>query len=138
MGYLQRASYHTTLKELTHYGLLPPKYEKEIPRTNLHRWRHDSPERFVGGEINKIADDHSELIKTLNEYPRMFYAYGRLVKTVIGIANKTENYGKIMRESKEKIVKAIMQAKDYVPIEKAVRIFNIKVYLSYLGFRHST
>jgi hypothetical protein len=90
---MKRASYHTTLKELTHHGLLPPKYEKAIPRTNLHRWRNDSMERFVGSEINQIADNHTELIKTVNEYPRMFYAYGRLVKTVVSIVGKAQDYG---------------------------------------------
>ena len=122
---MKRASYHTTLKELTHYGLLPPKYQKAIPRTNLHRWRNESMERFVGSEINQIADNHTELIKTLNEYPRMFYAYGRLVKTVVSVVGKADDYRKLVRESKEKVVKAITRVKEFVPIEKAVKIFNI-------------
>ena len=122
---MKRASYHTTLKELTHYGLLPQKYEKQIPRTNLHRWRNDSVERFVGSEINKIADNHTELIKTLNEYPRMFYAYGRLVKTVISIVGKAQDYSKLVRGAKEKVVKAITRVREFVPIEKAVKMFNI-------------
>lgn len=122
---MKRASYHTTLKELTFHGLLPPKHEKDIPRTNIHRWRNDSPERFVGSEINQIADKHNDLIKVLNEYPRMFYAYGRLVKTMITVAKKADNFGKILRESKETVVKAVERVKEFIPINKAVQIFGI-------------
>jgi len=122
----KRASYHTTLRELTHYGLLPPKYEKTIPKTNIHRWKHDANiSRFVGAEINQIADKHTDLIKTLNEYPKMFYAYGRLVKTVINVVEKAQDYRKLVKESKEEIVKAINRVRGYIPIEKAVKMFNI-------------
>lgn len=120
-----RQAYHTSLKELVHYDLLPPKYKEIIPRTNIHRWKHDQMDRYVGSEMNKIADNHTELIQTLNQYPRMFYAYGRLVKTVVSIAQSTDNFSKKMRLSKEKVVKAIDRAKDFVPVEKAVRIFGI-------------
>ena len=126
-----RQSYHTSLKELVHHDLLPPKYKKIIPRTNIHRWKYDQMDRYVGSEINKIADNHTELIQTLNQYPRMFYAYGRLVKTVVSIAQTTDNFSMKMRLSKEKVVKAIHQAKDFVPIEKAVRIFGISTSTFY-------
>ncbi|MCB9187870.1 MAG: transposase [Flavobacteriales bacterium] len=123
---IKRASYHTTLKELTHFGLLPPKYEKTIPRTNIHRWKHDDNiNRFVGSEINQIADKHTELIKTLNEYPKMFYAYGRLIKTVIRIVEKAQDYRKLVKSSKEEVVQAINRVREYVPIDKAVKLFSI-------------
>jgi putative transposase len=128
---MSRASYHTTLKELAHYGLLPPKYENIIPRTNLSRWRNESMEKFVGSEINKIADNHTELIQTLNEYPRMFYAYGKLVKTVVSIVGSANDYSKLVRSSKEKVVEAIVNAKSQVPIEKAVKLFGISTSTFY-------
>lgn len=121
----KRAAYHTTLKELVHYGLLPPKYVGEIPRSNLHRWRNDSFDRFMGSEINAIADNHTELIKTLNEYPKMFYAYGRLVKTVIDIVGTAKDYARLVRGAKERVVEAVIKARDLVPITKAVKLFGI-------------
>ena len=127
-----RQSYHTSLKELVHYGLLPPKYQNVIPRTNIHRWKHDHMERYVGSEMNKIADNHTELIQTLNQYPRMFYAYGRLVNTVVSIAQTTDDFSKNLRLSKGKVVKAIERVKDFVPIEKAVRIFGISTSTFYI------
>ena len=126
-----RQAYHTSLKELVHYGLLPPKYQKTISKTNIHRWKHDQMDRYIGSELNKIADNHTELIKTLNQYPRMFYAYGRLVKTAISIAQTTQDFSKRMRDSKEKIVKAIERTKDFVTVENAVRIFGISTSTFY-------
>lgn len=121
-----RASYHTTLKELTHYGLLPPKYEKMIPRTNLYRWKNDENiNRFVGSGINQVAEKHKETIMTLNEFPVMFYAYARLISTVVGIVRKTQDYTKLVRDSKEEVVKAIDRVKEHIPVEKAVKMFSI-------------
>lgn len=120
-----RTSYHTSLKELVHYDLLPPKYVGKIPRTNLHRWKHDKLDRHVGSEINAIADNHTELIQTLNQYPRMFYAYGRLVKTLQQVLSGGSEYQAKLRTSKELIVNAIIRTKELVPIDNAIRIFNI-------------
>ena len=122
---MQRQAYHTSLKELAHYGLLPPKYQKKIPRTNLHRWRKDAFDRYLGSEINQIADKHTELIKVLNEYPKMFYAYGRLIKTVINIVEKSNDFSKLVRESKKQVIETIYRVKDIVPINKAIKIFKI-------------
>ena len=58
-----RSTYHTILKELIYHGLLPPKHEGLIPRTNVHRCRHDHYERYVGSEIRSIADKFSRFWK---------------------------------------------------------------------------
>ena len=79
----------------------------------------------MGSEISAIADNHSDLIQTLNQYPRMFYAYGRLVKTLQSIIGRNSEYLLSLRNNKELIVNAIIRTKQFVPIEKAVRIFNI-------------
>ncbi|MDG1331836.1 MAG: DDE-type integrase/transposase/recombinase [Crocinitomicaceae bacterium] len=128
---LMRQVYHTSLKELDHYELLPPKYLKTIPRTNVHRWKHDQMDRYVGSELNKIADKHTDLIKTLNHYPRMFYAYGSLVNTVVSIAKTTNDFSNKMRLSKKKVVKAIDQTKELVSVEKAVELFGISTSTFY-------
>ncbi len=121
----KRASYHTSLKELVFHELLPEKYLGKIPRTNLHRWRNDNCKRFIGSEINLIADKHTELIQTLNHYPKMFYAYGKLIKTLIDITQGVDNFNHVVRNQKAKVVQVISKVKDIVSIEKAVKVFNI-------------
>jgi len=127
-----RSSYHTTLKELIHYGLIPSKYVGEIPKANISRWKNDhNIQRHVGSEINQIADNHTELIKTLNQYPKMFYAYGRLVKTLSSIISNIDDFNGKMRDAKEKIVDAIIRTKEVIPIAKAVKIFQISTTTFY-------
>ncbi len=104
----KRASYHTSLKELVFHQLLPEKYVQQIPRTNLHRWKQDDYKRYIGSEINQIADKHTELIRTL-----------------IDITQGVENFNHVVRNQKEKVVEAISKVKNVVSIEKAVKVFNI-------------
>lgn len=127
-----RNSYHTTLKELVHYGLIPQKYIGKIPKTNISRWKNDNNiQRHVGSEINDIADNHTELIKTLNQYPKMFYAYGRLVKTLSSIITTTKDFNCSKKGAREQVVDAILRTREIIPIYKAVKIFKISVSTFY-------
>lgn len=120
-----RAVYHTSLKELIHFGLMPKPYLKSIPRSNVHRWKHDDFKRYKGSEINNIADNHAELIQTLNEWPKMFKAYGKLVKTFMSIAQRTNDFPSVLRDHKHNVVKAINSTKKLISIDKAVKVFGI-------------
>jgi hypothetical protein len=127
-----RNSYHTTLKELIHYGLIPAQYIGEIPKANISRWKNDANiQRHVGSEINDIADNHTELIKTLNQYPKMFYAYGRLVKTLSSIIASTNDFNNTIRDAKEQVVEAISRTCKIIPVNKAVKIFKISTTTFY-------
>ncbi len=72
-----------------------------------------------------------ELIKTLNQYPKMFYAYGRLIKTLSSIIASTNDFNNTIRESKEKVVNAIIRTSKIIPINKAVKIFKISTTTFY-------
>ena len=122
---MTRNSYHTSLKELVYHGLIPEQYVKQIPKANLSRWRNDDYQRYVGSEINLIAEEHTELIQTLNQYPKMFHAYGKLVQTMISISSKTKAFNQTIRNSKEQVVDAINQVRGIISIDKATRVFNI-------------
>ena len=122
---MSRSSYHTSLKELVYHDLIPEQYIKKIPKANLSRWRNDDYERFIGSEINQIAEKHTDLIQTLNQYPKMFHAYGKLVQSMILISSKTKEFNRTIRNSKEQVVDAINQVKGIISIEKAARVFNI-------------
>lgn len=122
---VSRNVYHTTLKELVFLDLLPPEYLQAISRSNLHRWRNENIQRYVGSELNHIANNHADLIKTLNTYPKMFYAYGRLVTTLAEIVGTAEQFSTLLREHKEKVVNVILKAKHTIPVQKAVKLFHI-------------
>jgi len=122
---MNRSSYHTSLKELVHHNLIPETFVAKIPKSNLYRWKNDNFSRYVGSEINQIADKHLDLIQTLNHYPKMFQAYGKLVNTMVNISAKTKDFSRIIRESKKQVVNAINNVKGIISIEKAAQVFNI-------------
>ncbi|MBL4624067.1 MAG: DDE-type integrase/transposase/recombinase [Flavobacteriales bacterium] len=127
-----RNVYHTSLKELVHYDLMPVEYLDKIPRANISRWKNTfEVHRHIGSEINAIADNHTELIKTLNQFPRMFYAYGRLVQTLSDIISSTSDFNHIMRDAKKKVVDAIIRTSKVIPVQKAVKIFKISTSTFY-------
>lgn len=120
-----RNSYHTTLKELVYHNLLPEHYLKSIPRTNLHRWKNDFYDRYVGSDINDIAKEHADTIRTVSQFPKMLTAYAQLVKTLLLIASFSEEFNRTIRNNKDKVMNAIINAKELIPISKAVEVFNI-------------
>ena len=120
-----RNSYHTTLKELVHYGLLPDKHLKTIPKSNRWRWQNDNYERYVGSDINNIAVNFADEIKTVAQFPKMLHAYANLIKTLSGIIATTNDFTSTIRNQKEKVVDAVLKTQDLIPITKAVEIFNI-------------
>ena len=122
---MSRASYHTSLKELVYHDLIPESFVAKIPKSNLYRWKSDDFSRYVGSEINQIADKHTELIQTLNHYPKMFQAYGKLINTMVNISAKTKGFNRTIRESKEEVVNAINNVKGIISIEKAAQVFKI-------------
>ena len=127
-----RQSYHTTLKELIHYGLIPAQYVGEIPKANISRWKNDlNIQRHLGSEINDIADKHAELIRTLNQYPKMFYAYGRLIKTLSSIITSSNEFNQNIRDSKKEVVDAITRTCKIIPVNKAVKLFKISTTTFY-------
>jgi putative transposase len=120
-----RNSYHTTLKELVHYGLLPDKQLKQLPKSNRWRWENDNYNRFVGSEINDVALKFANEIKAVAQFPKMLHAYANLAKTLTKIIATSKDMSDSLRNDKEMIVEAVLKTQDLIPITKAVEVFNI-------------
>lgn len=120
-----RTSYHTSLKELVKLDILPDIYLKKIPRTNINRWRNDNYERFKGAELNEVAEKHKETITSLNHFPKLFYAAGRLASTLIKIAVTTKHFESQLREHKESVIETLLKVREVIPIKKAIKFFGI-------------
>lgn len=120
-----RHSYHTTLKELVYHNLLPEEHLKSIPKTNKHRWRNDYYDRYIGSDLNDIATEHADKIRTISQYPKMLEAYSNLIKTLLLIGTYSQEFTSTIKENKEQVVNAILKSKELLPISKAVEVFNI-------------
>lgn len=121
----KRNAYHTTLKELVHYGLLPDKQLKQLPKSNRWRWENDNYNRFVGSDINDVALKFADEIKAVSQFPKMLHAYANLNKVLLSIIATSNEMSASIRKHKDKVVEAVLKTQDLIPITKAVEVFNI-------------
>jgi hypothetical protein len=61
----------------------------------------------------------------------MFYAYGRLVKTLSSIIASSNKFNTTIRASKKEVVEAISRVCKIIPVNKAVKIFKISTTTFY-------
>ncbi len=61
-----RTSYDTSVKHLYRRGLeeaIPLSLRKTIPRNTIHRWRKEKDDKYIGCELNKLANSEIEMLK---------------------------------------------------------------------------
>jgi putative transposase len=126
-----RISWDTNVKHYIRnglYGNLPNTIKTKIPKTNRHRWERETAEKYIGCEVANFIKEELELIKRTGEsgnakkvmeaYFKLSDTYHEITSTIKGIKNQ-------VALQKEKLVNAIERAKDIVPVESALKIFNI-------------
>src|SRR6266498_1426323 len=83
-----RTAYHTNIKYLAREGLLSKELCSLIPRSNLFRWRHESPDKYQNFDLNLKAAKDYELIRSFaqsKKAKRVFSAYMRLSKFFLSL-----------------------------------------------------
>jgi len=126
-----RISWDTNVKHYIRNGLydnLPDRLKSKISKTNKHRWKQESEDKYIGCEVSNFIKEELELIKRTGEsknakkvieaYFKLSDAYHEIISTVKGIKQQ-------IASQKEKLVNAIEMIKDIVPVENALKIFNI-------------
>ncbi|WP_281335992.1 hypothetical protein [Flavobacterium eburneipallidum] len=132
MGHnLSRISWDTNVKHYIRNGLydnLPNALKAKIPKTNKHRWELEEDNKYIGCEIASFIKEELELIKRIgasSNSKKVMEAYFKLSDTYHEITGSIEGVMKQVALQKEKIVNAIEIAKEFVPIESALKVFNI-------------
>lgn len=126
-----RVSWDTTVKLYIRNGLydnLPNTIKAKIPKTNRHRWEHEDENKYVGCEISAFIKEELELIKKIgasSNSKKVMEAYFKLSDVYHEITNQIRGVKKQIASQKEKIVNAIEKAKEFIPVDAAVKIFNI-------------
>ncbi|WP_418639273.1 DDE-type integrase/transposase/recombinase [Winogradskyella sp.] len=127
-----RTSWDTSIKHLARHGLLEAILTSEqiakVPKSNLWRWKHEQDDKYLYSEINQIIKQEIELIKRLNQsskikklnksYFKLHDTFHEVISTIKGIKAQINN-------KKELIVNTIEQVKGNIPIQKALKVFNI-------------
>lgn len=125
-----RTSYDTSIKHLYRLGLeaaIPPTLRKQIPRSTIHRWRHEKDAKYVGFELNKLASSELELLKqfaTNQSAKRIFMSYVRIGRFIQSIAGE-KTVRKLFKKNKEGLIDMIERAKEGMPMNQVLRCLKI-------------
>lgn len=127
-----RKSWDTAVKHIARNGLLNDLFSKEqiatIPRSNISRWKHESDDKYQFSEINSIIENEIDLIKRINQSSRIKQinqSYFKLVDTFHEVISQVKGIKSIIKDQKELVVNTIEQVKESIPINKALKVFNI-------------
>ncbi|RUT69457.1 transposase [Flavobacterium cupreum] len=128
---INRNSWDTNVKHYIRNGLydnLPEELKSRISKTNKHRWQNESENKYLGCEINAFIKEELELIKSIgssNNSKKVIKAYFKLSQTYHEIFNSFKSIKNHLSKYKEKIVNVIEIVKETIPIEDALKVFNI-------------
>jgi putative transposase len=126
-----RISWDTNVKHYIRNGLydnLPNTIKTRIPKSNKHRWERETADKYLGCEVANFIKEELELIKRTGESKnakKVMEAYFKLSDTYHEIITTVKGIKKQMELHKEKLVNAIEMVKDIVPVENALKVFNI-------------
>ena len=127
-----RQSRDTSIKHLVRNGVLCHVLTQEqissIPSSNLSRWKHEADDKYQYSQINKIIKKEIDLIKRINQssnIKKINQSYFKLCDTFQHIISNLKDIKTIVRDKKEHVVNAIEKVKEIVPIEIALKVFNI-------------
>lgn len=127
-----RFSWDTSIKHLTRQGLLKDVLSanqiNSIPSSNISRWKNETEDKYLYSEINDIIKQEIELIKRLNQsskIKKLNESYFKLCDTFHEIISKTKELKSNVKAQKELIVNTVEEVKQIVPINMALKVFNI-------------
>ena len=130
--YASRRSWDTSIKHLTRYGVLHdvlnPEQITKIPRSNISRWKQETDDKYAFCEINNIVKQEVELIKRINQsskIKKINQSYFKICDTFHEVISNVKGIKTLIKNHKELVVNTIEQVKDAIPIEKALKVFNI-------------
>ena len=127
---MRRTLYHTHIKCLAREGLLSEDVLKQIPRSNIHRWKSEGPDKYLAFDHNLQGHDEYNLIREFSRHKtaqRIFAAYVRIIKTALSFAHALPGFHKIVKEHRKQIVEIIIRARPYLGLQKSLRFFNLSV-----------
>lgn len=129
---MTRTSWDTTIKHLARENLLCQILNKDqlamIPRSNISRWKKEPKEKYQFSELNKVIQQELDLIKKINQSSKIksiLKSYFQLSNTLFEIIGNVKNIKSKISTQKVLIVNAIEKVSSFVPINSAIKIFNI-------------
>ncbi|WP_296385981.1 hypothetical protein [Winogradskyella sp.] len=127
-----RTSWDTSIKHLARHGILndilTSNQISNIPSSNLSRWRNESDDKYLYSEINQIVKQEIELIKRINQsskIKKINESYFKLTDSFHNMISNIKGIKTLLKGQKGFIVNTIDSLKDVIPIDNALKVFNI-------------
>jgi transposase InsO family protein len=125
-----RTSYDTSVKHLCRKGLeeaIPLSLRKTIPRNTIHRWRQEKDDKYIGCELNKLANSEIEMLKEFvksRNAKRIFMTYVRIGRFIQSMSND-----KFMKQQFKKhrmdLIDIVERARKSIPFKQVLKCFNL-------------
>lgn len=125
-----RTIYHTHIKCLVRNGLLDASLVKQIPRSNVSRWKAESEDKYFDFGLGLTTDDDLDVIRSFardQKARRVYAAYVRLVKTILTIAHGTRQFHRIVKANSKNVVLLVQRVRQRIGLKRALQFFNISV-----------
>lgn len=127
----QRKSWDTAVKHYVRNNLfenLPESIQVQVSSSNKSRWMNEPESKYTGCEVAEFIQEEIELIKRINQSTRIKainQTYFNLAETLQNIIGSVKGIKKTIANHKEEIVNTIENAKKYVTIDSALRLFSL-------------
>ena len=126
-----RISWDTTVKHYVRKGLysnLPTVLQKQIPKTNISRWKAETDHKYKGCQVAQFIAAELALLQRTGQSQNaktVLEAYFKLSDTYHTIVANVKQIKSKIAIDKEKIVTTIEALKIHIPVKEAIKIFNI-------------
>lgn len=134
-----KRSYHSDLIVQYKLGMLNEKILKQIPSSTLHNWKNRDIHHLFGLESVHDFEKNKELIKTFVESQKMqkvARSMYEVYKTYNQILEKVSEKSKILRESREEIVRTIENVRPALGFKRSLKAFGITYQQFYAWKKH--
>lgn len=134
-----RTSWDTSIKIYARNNLLQTLSNEvilSIPRSNIHRWKNEPENKYEDCGLSKIIREEIDFISKTREFPtvkKTAEAHIKIIECLYRITKKIKKYKTIVANEKTDIVNTIELVKNSIPINDAIKWFNISraTYQSY-------
>ncbi len=119
---------HTHTKVFVFLNALPLAYQKQIPSSQLKRYRQINPMDYFGYELNQILNKEIDWIKQFGDFPtakkisigilKLFVFFRSVVKPCTGFKSA-------LRKEKNYIVELVQKFKDVIPVHKSSKLLGL-------------
>ena len=126
-----RKSWDTSVKHYFRLGLednLPNDLKILVANSNKSRWKNELGDKYIGCGVAEFINQEIELIKRINQssnVKKINESYFKLVDSFHEMISSIKGIKSIIKNQKELVINTIESVKDNIPIDKALKVFNI-------------